>query len=291
MSEWRETTLGESLAVRHGFAFRGEFFRDSGDLIVLTPGNFNDGGGFKQKGGAEKYYDGPVDRRYLLSKGDVVVAMTEQTRGLLGSSATVPESNRYLHNQRLGLLEISDPLRLNMRFCYHLLNHRDIRDQIQATATGAKIRHTAPERIRAVRIRLPSLRTQASIAGILDAIDDLIENNRRRIEVLEQMAQAIYREWFVHFRYPGHEDATFVDSPLGPIPEAGWFDQLVTSRPSTARRFSRVATRLEVFDHFSIPAFDVGRLPRDETSDRQSRAESSCSRDLPCCCRRLNPSD
>jgi type I restriction enzyme S subunit len=57
--------------------------------------------------------------------------------------------------------------------------------------------------------------------GVLDALDDLIENNRRRIELLEQMAQAIYREWFVRFRYPGHEDATFVDSPLGPIPE-GW---------------------------------------------------------------------
>ena len=52
-------------------------------------------------------------------------------------------------------------------------------------------------------------------------IDDLIENNRRRIALLEQMAQAIYREWFVHFRYPGHEDDELVDSPLGPIP-AGW---------------------------------------------------------------------
>jgi len=62
---------------------------------------------------------------------------------------------------------------------------------------------------------------QRQISAVLGAIDDLIENNRRRIEVLEEMAQAIYREWFVHFRFPGHEDATFVDSPLGPIPE-GW---------------------------------------------------------------------
>jgi type I restriction enzyme S subunit len=62
---------------------------------------------------------------------------------------------------------------------------------------------------------------QERIAGVLSALDDLIENNRRRVELLEQMAQAIYREWLVHFRYPGHEEAPLVDSRLGPIPE-GW---------------------------------------------------------------------
>ncbi len=73
------------------------------------------------------------------------------------------------------------------------------------------------------QVRLPDidLTTQDQVVGILGSLDDLIENNRRRIELLEQMAQAIYREWFVHFRYPGHEDAALVDSPLGPIPE-GW---------------------------------------------------------------------
>ena len=74
---------------------------------------------------------------------------------------------------------------------------------------------------RRLRVSLPPLVEQKRIAATLVILDDLIENNRRRIEVLEQMAQAIYREWFVRFRYPGHEHATFVDSPLGPIPE-GW---------------------------------------------------------------------
>ncbi len=226
MSEWRETTLGEALEVRHGFAFKGEHFRDKGDWIVLTPGNFHDQGGFKHKSGKEKYYDGPVPSAYLLSKGDVVVAMTEQTHGLLGSTATVPAGDRYLHNQRLGLLRVADLEKLDLRFCYHLMNAPIVRQQIQATATGSKVRHTAPERIRDVRVRLPDVATQHLAAGILDALDDLIENNRRRVELLEQMAQAIYREWFVHFRYPGHEDAALVDSPLGPIPE-GW--EVITS--------------------------------------------------------------
>lgn len=68
---------------------------------------------------------------------------------------------------------------------------------------------------------LPSLGTQRTILDILGSVDDLIENNRRQVEVLEEMARAIYREWFVKFRYPGHEDVPMVDSALGLIPE-GW---------------------------------------------------------------------
>lgn len=70
-------------------------------------------------------------------------------------------------------------------------------------------------------IDLPSRDVQWKAAGALGAIDDLIDNNRRRIEILEAMARLIYREWFVHFRFPGHEDVELVDSDLGPIPE-GW---------------------------------------------------------------------
>jgi type I restriction enzyme S subunit len=147
--------------------------------------------------------------------------MTEQSLGLLGSSATIPEDGRYLHNQRIGLLEFTDPELLDRRFCYHLMNAEPVRRQIQATATGSKVRHTAPERIEAVRVALPDLPTQRVIAGILDALEDLIENNRRRVDVLEQKAQAIYREWYVRFRFPGHADATFVESMIGVMP-AGW---------------------------------------------------------------------
>ena len=219
MTEWREITLGEALDVRHGFAFKGEYFRDEGDLVLLTPGNFQEFGGFKPKSGKEKYYDGPVPAGYLLSEGDVVVAMTEQSQGLLGSTATIPASGRYLHNQRLGLLRLTDRTKLDLRFCYHLMNAEVVRSQIQATATGSKVRHTAPERICGLHVRVPPVSVQRLVAGILDSFDGLIENNQRRIELLGQMVQGIYREWFVHYRYPGHEDDAQVDSPFGPIPE------------------------------------------------------------------------
>lgn len=70
-------------------------------------------------------------------------------------------------------------------------------------------------------VPIPPLRIQDSLIAVLEAFDELIENNRRRVEVLEEMARTIYREWFVKFRYPGHEDVPLVDSVLGPIP-VGW---------------------------------------------------------------------
>jgi type I restriction enzyme S subunit len=70
-------------------------------------------------------------------------------------------------------------------------------------------------------IPLPPLPIQRRIAGILSAYDELIENSQRRIKILESMARALYREWFVHFRFPGHESVPRVPSPLGEIPQ-GW---------------------------------------------------------------------
>ena len=75
--------------------------------------------------------------------------------------------------------------------------------------------------LKQVEVDVPDLPTQRKIAGILSAYDDLIENNLRRIKILEEMAQSLYREWFVHFRFPGHESAKFADSSLGRIPK-GW---------------------------------------------------------------------
>lgn len=232
MSEWTELRLGNGLRVHHGFAFKGEFFAPAGKQIVLTPGNFVESGGFKPKNGTEKYYLGPVPEKFLLRRGDVVIAMTEQAQGLLGSTATIPEGGIYLHNQRIGLLEITDPELLDLRFVYHLMNSSDVRRQVQATATGSKVRHTAPERVHAVTALVPSLAEQRAVAEILDTIDELIDNNRRRVRVLEEMARAIYQEWFVKFRYPGAESVPLVDSAIGPLPKgwsAGVLDDIVAT--------------------------------------------------------------
>lgn len=268
MSAWRTLRLGDALEIKHGFAFKGEYFSsEGGPYVVLTPGNFRDEGGFKPKSGAEKFYDGPVPNGYILSPGDIVVAMTEQSQGLLGSSGTIPEGALYLHNQRIGLVDITDPEILDARFVYHLFNSERVRDQLQATATGSKVRHTAPERIKGVSVPVPDVPTQRRISEVLDSIDNLIENNRRRIALLEQMAQAIYREWFVRFRYPGYESDEFVDSSLGPIP-AGWRVVPVADVAVLHRQTVHPSHSPEtMFEHFSIPNFDDGRLPAWETGE------------------------
>jgi type I restriction enzyme S subunit len=221
VASWRECRLGDLLEIKHGFAFLGEHFAVEGTHIVLTPGNFFDEGGFKHKGDKEKWYSGPIPSDYVLKKDDLIIAMTEQAEGLLGSSAIIPQSGLYLHNQRLGLVQVRDSQQVDKHFIYYLFNSKPVRQQIRGSASGTKIRHTAPSRIADVKVNVPAAPIQRRIAGILSAYDELIENSQRRIKILESMARALYREWFVHFRFPGHESVPKVPSPLGEIPKGG----------------------------------------------------------------------
>ena len=92
--------LRGKIKIKHGFAFKGEHFSEDGEYVLLTPGNFYEGGGFKRDETKDKFYIGTFPKEYILDKGDLIVAMTEQTDGLLGSCAFVPKSDLYLHNQR-----------------------------------------------------------------------------------------------------------------------------------------------------------------------------------------------
>ena len=91
--------------------------------------------------------------------------------------------------------------------------------------------------MRELEIDLPPFLAQRKIAAILSAYDDLIEDNTRRIAILEEMTQAIYRGWFVHFRFPGHEQVKLVELELGPVPE-GWevkpFSEMVEINPTVS---------------------------------------------------------
>ena len=158
-----------------------------------------------------------------MRRGDLLVAMTDLTQDapILGSPAFISEDGRFLHNQRLGKVTNLKKNEIAPEFLFYLLNTTAVRGQIKGSATGATVRHTSPSRIYEVSVALPPLLIQKRISGILSAYDELIENSQRRIKILETMARALYREWFVHFRYPGHESVPLVDSPLGNIPQ-GW---------------------------------------------------------------------
>lgn len=208
---WREILLGDGLHIKHGYAFKGQHFASSGTHVVLTPGNFYEEGGFRLRPGKDRFYEAEIPEDFILSDGDVIVAMTEQGPGLLGSSALIPEDNRYLHNQRLGLVDRVDSSVFDKIFLYYLFNTKAVRHQISASASGTKVRHTAPERIYRVKVRVPDVAAQGAIGRILRTYDQLIDNNRRRIQLLDEAAQILYREWFVRLCFPGHEHTPVID--------------------------------------------------------------------------------
>ncbi len=126
------------------------------------------------------------------------------------------------------------------------------------------VTHTVLKRVPAL-VALPQI--QETITAFLSAYDDLIENNTRRIQILERMAQALYREWFVNFRFPGHAKVKRVASPLGPIPQ-GWQSGSFSDIAEIARSGINPAQYPdEQFWHYSIPAFDAGRMPLLEQGD------------------------
>jgi type I restriction enzyme S subunit len=103
------------------------------------------------------------------------------------------------------------------KFLYYLL----VDAKLSRHAGGAAQPLVTQGVLKQVEAKVPPLPIQQRIAGILSAYDDLIENSQRRIKILEEMARRLYREWFVYFRFPGHEGCRLVESPLGEIPE-GW---------------------------------------------------------------------
>lgn len=106
-------------------------------------------------------------------------------------------------------------------FFFYYFNSPEGRAQVRGLSSGASVTTISGAKLATLFVPSPPITTQRKIASILSAYDDLIENNTRRIRILEEMAQSLYREWFVHFHFPGHEKVKLVDSPLGKIPE-GW---------------------------------------------------------------------
>jgi type I restriction enzyme S subunit len=119
------------------------------------------------------------------------------------------------------LHRIRPGLGLDHGFLYYSFRNIGLRRGFDQYFTGATIKHLPGEKLAKVEVHIPPLPIQRRIAGILSAYDDLIENSQRRIKILEEMARRLYREWFVHFRFPGHKGCRLVESQLGEIPE-GW---------------------------------------------------------------------
>ena len=204
-----------------GFAFKSTEFTDNPeDVRLLRGANIAQG---RLKWGQERRFPaGRYDEyeKCHLRAADVVLAMDRPwiDAGLKWAVVSKDDVPALLV-QRVARLRGTTTLA--HEFVRYVIGSPEFEAYIQPIVTGVNVPHISGSQIEDFRFRLPPLHAQQKIARALGGLDDLIENNRRRIEILEEMARLIYREWFVHFRFPRHEDVELVDSDLGPIPE-GW---------------------------------------------------------------------
>jgi len=246
MSEWKECKLGELIDVKHGFAFKGEFFQtEPNENILITPGNFKIGGGWKED--KCKYYNGEIPEDYILKAGDLIVTMTDLSKEVdtLGYSAIVPsDPNRtFLHNQRIGLI-----IQLNsdadLSFLNWLMRTPEYRFHVVSSASGSTVGHTSPSRIKEYVFNLPPLPEQRAIASVLSCLDDKIDLLHRQNKTLEAMAETLFRQWFVE-----GVDVGWEEKPLSSIAEHKKYNVKPDQNPAT------------IYRHYSIPAFDDGKQP------------------------------
>lgn len=134
--------LGDYIRIKHGFAFKGEYITaENNGVVLVTPGNFEIGGGFKED--KCKFFNGDYPKEYVLSPYDLIVTMTDLSKqgDTLGYSALVPKTNRvYLHNQRIGLVDVYNP-KADKMFIYWLMRTQKYQKTIvvQATTFSEKI--------------------------------------------------------------------------------------------------------------------------------------------------------
>lgn len=156
-------------------------------------------------------------KRVLPKQGDIVFTY----EATLNRYAIIPKKFRGCLGRRLGLIRPNTG-KVDTRFLFYYFFSEDWRRTIyQNLLSGSTVDRVPISKLPEFEISLPPLPTQRKIASILSAYDDLIENNTRRIKILEEMAQTLYREWFVNFRFPGYELVQMVESDFGAIPE-GW---------------------------------------------------------------------
>lgn len=191
MSEWRAGTLGDVLTLQRGFDITKAAQR-VGPVPVVSSSGINSYHN-------EAKVEGP----------GVVIGR----KGTLGTCFFL-EKPFWPHDTSLWVKDFkgNDP-----KYCYYLLGSMELEKHDVGAANPTLNRN----HVHLLPVPCPPLATQRRIASILGAYDDLIEVNRRRVAVLEEMARGLFDEWFVRFRFPGHESVPIVDTPDGPLPQ-GW---------------------------------------------------------------------
>ena len=171
--------LGDIIEVTRGASLSGNYYATSGKYIRLTCGHFDYRNNcFKENTSKDNlYYTGEFRADFLLDKGDLITPLTEQAIGLLGSTAWIPESGKYIQSQDIAKIRCNEEL-LDKQFAYYLISSNTVKQQLSAAAQQTKIRHTSPDKIKDCTVWLPSLTEQKQIGLLLFDIDRKIALNR-----------------------------------------------------------------------------------------------------------------
>lgn len=283
--EWRATTIGDETDLLTGFPFKSAKYINSSDGIPLVRGDNVVQGRFRWDDVKRWAVDDVKSyEAYLLSEGDVVLAMDRPwIEAGLKFACVTEHSLPCLLVQRVSRLRAKPSL--DQRYLRYVIGSQEFTNHVLSVQTGSAVPHISANQIKEFSFVCPSLDEQRAIASVLGALDDKIELNRRMNATLEAMARALFKSWFVDFdpvrakmegRAPyGMDTATaalfpaaFADSPLGPIPQ-GWH----TGSLGEAIAISRTSINPgdyaeEVFEHYSIPAYDDGMMPKPESGDQ-----------------------
>ena len=191
----------------------GEFYATQGNYVRLTCGNFDYRNNcFKENQSKDNiYYTGGFKEEFLLEKGDIITPLTEQAIGLLGSTARIPESGKYIQSQDIAKIDCNESL-LDKDFAFYLISSACVKQQLSAAAQQTKIRHTSPDKIKECTVWIPSLDIQKRIGRILTDIDNKIAINRQINDNLEAMARQLYDYWFVQFDFPNEKGKPYKSS-------------------------------------------------------------------------------
>ena len=234
--------LGELLAVTRGASLSGEYYSTSGEYVRLTCGNFDyQNNSFKENTSKDNlFYTGEFKPKFLMEKGDIITPLTEQAVGLLGSTAIIPESGKYIQSQDVAKITC-DESKLDKDFAYYLISSQMIKRQLSAGAQQTKIRHTSPDKIKECVVWIPAIDEQSKIGKLLSDIDRKIALNREINRNLEAMARQLYDYWFVQFDFPNEEGKPYKSSGG----EMVWHEKL-------KRKIPKGWSVSNIFDELSI---------------------------------------
>lgn len=279
MNLLKKSRLGELIEVTRGASLSGEYYSTKGEYIRLTCGNFDYRNNcFKENTSKDNlFYTGVFKAEFLLEKGDIITPLTEQAMGLLGTTARIPESGKYIQSQDIALVKCKVG-KIDPTFCYYLISSRLVRNQLSVAAQQTKIRHTSPDKIKDCTVWIPELDDQKAIGRLLASLDEKIQLNKRINDNLEAMAKQLYDYWFVQFDFPNEDGKPYKSSGGAmvwneklkrEIPK-GWSGVSLKDLALTSRN-AITPVENEVYQHFSIPSFDAyGSYSLDNGSDIKS---------------------